>query len=96
MSLKQLFIWRSVVRKPLAAAPGIDVLMFAPAILEIRPRRMHGADRIHRGKRRRATGLQRIVGVDGRGEPIVHASPNRPASSATAFVKKADFRVESL
>lgn len=32
---QQLFTWRRVARKPLEAAPGVDVPLFAPAVLDV-------------------------------------------------------------
>lgn len=32
---QQLFTWRRLARKPLAASPDIDVPMFAPAVLDV-------------------------------------------------------------
>ena len=32
---QQLFIWRRLARKPLAASPDVDAPMFAPAVLDV-------------------------------------------------------------
>lgn len=53
---------------------------------------MDGRDQVHRGKRRRAPGLQRVVGaVDGLGQPIIPGQPQEIGKLSHHFRRKGGF-----